>query len=95
MPILSDCAVSQIRELPEGTVTLSFLAEGPLLEARPGQFLHVQCGERLLRRPISVCDINSREVTMVFEVRGEGTRWLSRRRTGDYAECVGAAGKRI
>ena len=92
MPILSDCAVSQVRELSEGTISLSFVAEGQLLEARAGQFLHVKCGEVLLRRPISVCDVVGREVTMVFEIRGEGTRWLAQRRVGDVLSILGPLG---
>lgn len=42
--------------------------------AEPGQFLHVRCGEKTLRRPISIHDVEGDEITMVYEVKGEGTR---------------------
>lgn len=50
----------------------------------PGQFVHVKCGEGLLlRRPISVCSCQADEpedlLSIVFEVRGEGTQWLAKR----------------
>ena len=44
----------------------------------PGQFVHIKCGEGLLlRRPISVCTCQEDEpsdlLSIVFEIRGEGT----------------------
>lgn len=63
----------------------------------PGQFVHVKCGEGLLlRRPISVCTCQEDEpydlVTIVFEVRGEGTQWLAERSMGDELDVLGLAG---
>lgn len=63
----------------------------------PGQFVHVKCGEGLLlRRPISVCTCYSDEpsdlLTVVFEVRGEGTDWLARRPVGHSLDVLGLAG---
>ena len=63
----------------------------------PGQFVHVKCGEGLLlRRPISVCTCHTDEpndlVTIVFEVRGEGTDWLARRPVGHSLDVLGLAG---
>ena len=60
----------------------------------PGQFVHVKCGEGLLlRRPISVCSCEENEqgdrLTLVFEVRGEGTEWLSERQVGDTLDVMG------
>lgn len=63
----------------------------------PGQFVHVRCGEGLLlRRPISVCSCMEDEpddlLSIVFEVRGEGTRWLAGRELGDSLDVLGLAG---
>lgn len=60
--------------------------------AEPGQFLHVRCGEKTLRRPISIHDVEGDEITMVYEVKGEGTRWLSQRKTGDVLDILGPLG---
>ena len=63
----------------------------------PGQFVHIRCGEGLLlRRPISVCSCMDDEpddlLSIVFEVRGEGTRWLAGRELGDSLDVLGLAG---
>lgn len=63
----------------------------------PGQFVHVRCGRsRLLRRPISVCSCDPSpagdQLRLVFEVRGEGTAWLARRRLGDHIDILGMLG---
>lgn len=63
----------------------------------PGQFVHIKCGEGLLlRRPISVCTCAQGQpedtLTIVFEVRGEGTDWLAKREEGEYLDVLGLAG---
>ena len=63
----------------------------------PGQFVHIKCGEGLLlRRPISVSTYQANEdgdvLSIVFEVRGEGTQWLAERVEGDYLDVLGMAG---
>ncbi len=63
----------------------------------PGQFVHIKCGEGLLlRRPISVSTYQANEdgdvLSIVFEVRGEGTEWLAERAEGDYLDVLGMAG---
>ena len=62
-----------------------------------GQFLHIKCGHsRLLRRPISICDWQAEEggnlLRIVFEVRGDGTLWLSRRQAGEELDVLGPLG---
>ena len=60
---------------------------------RPGTFLHVKCGEeRLLRRPISICETEHDRLRMIFEVRGEGTKWLSECKAGDCLDVLGPLG---
>jgi len=62
-------------------------------KATAGQFLHIKCGnERILRRPISICDITGTEMRFIFEVKGEGTRWLSERKAGEKLNVLGALG---
>lgn len=59
----------------------------------PGQFIHIKCSDALLlRRPISVCTWTENTVTIVFEVRGEGTDWLAKRELGDKLDVLGLAG---
>lgn len=57
-------------------------------EIKPGQFAHVKCGERLLRRPISICDAQGGAVTLIYEVRGDGTAELTRVRAGELLDVL-------
>lgn len=60
--------------------------------ARQGQFLHVLCGEKTLRRPISIHNVEGDKITMIYEVKGDGTRWLSQRKPGDTLDILGPLG---
>ena len=99
MPVEQICTVAEIARLNE--FAWSFTLEvGDMVRReglRAGQFLHIKCGHsRLLRRPISVCTCTSGMTEdlarIVFEVRGEGTAWLSRRRAGDRLDVLGPLG---
>lgn len=61
-------------------------------EAKPGQFLHIQCGTQQLRRPISIGGVTEDTLTLILEVKGKGTRWLSARRPGDCLDVLGPVG---
>ncbi|MCG8403265.1 MAG: dihydroorotate dehydrogenase electron transfer subunit [Firmicutes bacterium] len=55
--------------------------------ARPGQFLHIRCGEpgvHLLRRPISIHAVNRNAglVRIMFQVAGRGTALLAQKQDG-------------
>ncbi len=62
--------------------------------AKPGQFVHVRCDGKTLRRPISICEIDKSDGTirLVFDIRGEGTRWLSGKKKGDMLNVLGPLG---
>ncbi|HBI02842.1 MAG TPA: dihydroorotate dehydrogenase electron transfer subunit [Paenibacillaceae bacterium] len=64
----------------------------------PGQFVHVRCGtgiDPLLRRPISICDVNVEEkiLTMVYRVEGHGTKILSESVPGQPLDLLGPLGQ--
>lgn len=44
---------------------------------RPGQFVNILLSGKYLRRPISVCDLNGNELTLIYKVVGEGTEQMS------------------
>lgn len=61
--------------------------------ARPGQIVHVMCGEgTTLRRPISICETVGDCVRLCYEVRGKGTEWMAERREGEYISLLGPLG---
>ncbi len=60
--------------------------------SRPGQFINITCGEKVLRRPISICRITDKTLTIVFQVKGDGTKWLSERKADDTVNILGPLG---
>ena len=99
MPIQQLCTVVGMSAIGDGTYWMT-LEVGKMVEElglRAGQFLHVACGEgSLLRRPISVAltlaDEPENTAALIFEVKGEGTRWLSERKAGDMVDVLGPLG---
>ena len=98
MKVERECKIVS-KEQVGGAVYMT-LEVGDMIRASfraPGQFVHIRCGEGLLlRRPISVCSCMEDEpddlLSIVFEVRGEGTRWLAGRELGDSLDVLGLAG---
>lgn len=93
MPIQTQCGIYAVQRLNPYAYSMT-LDIGPMArEALPGQFVHVKCGHsRMLRRPISICDVDGDFMRLVFEVRGEGTEWLSHRQVGDKLDVLGPLG---
>ncbi len=63
--------------------------------ALPGSFIHLRCDpQRPLRRPISImrAHTDSGEIELLYKVFGEGTRLLSRRKTGETLNLMGPIG---
>ncbi|MCI2106922.1 MAG: dihydroorotate dehydrogenase electron transfer subunit [Intestinimonas sp.] len=93
MPIQRECTIMRAEKLNPFAWSLTLDAGELARAALPGQFIHVKCGDsRLLRRPISICDTDGNCLRMVFEVRGEGTAWLSRRHTDETLDVLGPLG---
>lgn len=63
-------------------------------EAHPGQFVHILPKGFPLRRPISICEIHREKgaLTLVFEVKGEGTAALSGVTVGENMDILGPLG---
>ena len=64
---------------------------------QPGQFVHLKaCNsfEPLLRRPISICDINQEEkqFTMIYRAEGRGTKLISEKKAGEQIDVLGPLG---
>ena len=99
MPVQQRCTVVGMAPLNDSTWWMT-LEVGKMVEElglRAGQFLHVACGEgTLLRRPISVACVLADEpentAALIFEVKGEGTRWLAQRKEGDTVDVIGPLG---
>ncbi len=87
------CKIKSIKGLCDGVFDMWIESPEIAVQAAAGQFVHIKCGNgTLLRRPISVCDTGDDAVRLVFEVKGEGTKWLASRRAGDVLDVLGPLG---
>ena len=65
--------------------------------AKPGNFIEIRVTdttEPFLRRPISIYNLEKAEGTLefIFQIKGEGTRLLSKKEEGDLIDIVGPLG---
>lgn len=88
------CYLAAKEKLTDTIYDFTISAPEIALNAEPGQFVHILCGERTLRRPISICEIlrNKGKIRIVFEVRGEGTEWLAKQPVGAELDILGPLG---
>lgn len=61
--------------------------------AVPGQFAHVLVKGKMLRRPISICDVQDGIMRLVFQVKGEGTDILSKTNVGEQLDVLAPLGR--
>jgi len=93
MPDIYMCEVVDNERLNDTAVAVTILCGGLADKVLPGQFLHIKCGDSLiLRRPFGVCSVLGDALVVVFEVKGKGTNWLSRREPGDILDILGPLG---
>ena len=93
MPDIYLCEVAENNKIAEGMFAVSVVSEDLALCARAGQFLHVKCGdERILRRPFGICNVHGGVLDFVFEVKGGGTKWLSKVKPGQTLDILGPLG---
>lgn len=63
----------------------------------PGQFVHIKVAEGitpLLRRPISICNVDQdkNEFTMLYRAEGQGTKTLAKKKQGELVDVLGPLG---
>lgn len=93
MSIQEICTVRENQALSNTIFVLTIDAPEIVRLAKPGQFVHIACGEgNLLRRPISICQAHDGVLKIVFVVKGSGTKWLSARQPGDALDLLGPIG---
>jgi len=87
------CEISENKILTDAVHSMTVSCKKLAVESAAGQFLHIKCGEaRLLRRPISICCVRDDKTNFIFEVKGEGTRWLAEQKPGQKLDILGPLG---
>ena len=87
------CAVASNVEVMPGIHLMWIKTPNIACSVLPGQFITVRCGDFTLRRPLSVHQVSSREIALLFKVAGKGTLWLSQRQKGDKVDILGPLGE--
>jgi dihydroorotate dehydrogenase electron transfer subunit len=88
-PIISN------REVMPGTFLMWIESPQIAAESKPGQFAMISCGAEnklLLRRPISIYQVNGTSLAILFTEVGAGTAWLGRLSIGDKVDILGPLG---
>ncbi len=58
----------------------------------PGQFINIKLDGFYLRRPISVCDWNDEEITIIYKVVGKGTEYMAALEAGAELDVLTGLG---
>lgn len=90
--------MSVVRQAKIAHNIFELVLQGELVQdMTPGQFVHVRVAdvfEPLLRRPISIANIDkdNNEFTMIYRAEGRGTELLSLKNVGDEVDVLGPLG---
>lgn len=76
-----------------GENTMMMMLQGETSEfSTPGQFINIEIPGLMLRRPISVFDLQGDVITIVYDVVGKGTEIMSRMHPGEWLDVLAALG---
>lgn len=88
--------ITETARLAEGVYSMWLQAQEIAMPAVPGQFVSLYCqdGDKLLPRPISLCEIDREQgrLRLVYRVVGAGTEEFSRMAPGEEIRILGPLG---
>ena len=77
--------------IAKNTYLMSLMGDTSALTA-PGQFINIKLDGFYLRRPISVCDMDSSCVKIIYKAVGKGTEYMSSLDTGTVLDVLTGLG---
>lgn len=97
MPVSQNCKILKKKFLKDDICSMTISSKEIAKVAMPGQFLNIRVIdniEPLLRRPISIYNVNEKngEIEFIFQIKGKGTNLLARREEGEYLDIIGPLG---
>ena len=78
-------------KLTESVCKMTLMGDQSAIE-RPGQFVNIALDGLFLRRPISVCDVNGNELTIIYKIVGKGTTKMSKMKGGEILDILSGLG---
>ena len=79
--------VTENRKIADRTYLMKIAGDVSEIK-RPGQFVNIKIEGFFLRRPISVCDLDSDVLTIVYKTVGQGTEKMSRFQKGEKLDVL-------
>ncbi len=98
MPVHTKCKLVKTEKLKDDIFKFSIEAKEIAKISKPGQFIEIRVTEGvdpLLRRPISIHNIEGDIIEFVFQVKKKGTTILSQKQEGDIIDIIGPLGEGI
>lgn len=89
---LEECEITENIKISEDKYLLKVKSEKSFKYAEAGQFFMLKC-DTYLRRPISVHYIDKNILEFYYQVKGEGTKYLSNLKIADTLNIQGPLGK--
>ncbi len=88
------CRVIDKEQLNSGTFSFTVSCENAVRNMKAGQFANILVEGKTLRRPISVCEFSRERATVrfVIEIRGEGTKIICQKNSGDFLDILAPLG---
>ncbi len=93
--LIEEALVESTTEIEKGIYLLKAYSPQVAESAKPGQFCNIKVTDTdfpLLRRPFSICEVENDNIYFMFDIHGEGTRLLSKKRNGDKLDILGPLG---
>ncbi len=87
--------VESVQKISDNIFLIKVLAPTISSLAKPGQFCNIKVSENsfpLLRRPFSICDVEGDYLFFLFDIHGEGTKLISKKKPGESLELLGPLG---
>ena len=77
--------VKEVKNIAENTFSLTVTLPESVGEIKGGQFLNISTGDnsRLLKRPLGIVKADGNDITVCFQVKGEGTEALANAKRGE------------
>lgn len=96
MAVYERALITSQSEIAPGIFSMWLETENIAKEAKPGQFLSLYCDgeDKLLPRPISICEIkeDGTALRLVYRVAGKGTEEFSTLKAGEELQVMGPLG---
>ncbi len=97
MPEVEKAKLIEKEYLKDDIIRFKVQADKVVKDAKPGNFIEIRVSETtapFLRRPISIYNFEKEEGTLefIFQIKGEGTKLLSKKEKGDLIDIIGPLG---